>query len=93
MRDKNTDREFIGSITSTAATNTAARRAAKKAGLPISKFRERRNVNQLGGYQLTDSRNIVVNEANFELTAAVVIAFCEQHMEEASHLVPRLGER
>jgi hypothetical protein len=63
------------------ATDSKARKAAKKAGLLVSKSRRQRHVNQRGGYQLTDFRNIVVEGANFELTAAAVIDYCKRYDE------------
>jgi hypothetical protein len=68
-------------------TDSKARKAAKKAGLRITKSREKRHINQRGEYQLTDSRNIVVNGAKFELTAAAAIDYCKRYVEQASHFM------
>lgn len=62
------------------ADDSAARRAAKRAGLRAKRSRWRRfSFDNFGGYQLVDTwNNFVVAGARFDMTAEEVIAFCEQ---------------
>jgi hypothetical protein len=71
---------FCASVASgNRATDSRARRAAKSAGLRITKSRKQRNVDQLGGYQLKTKRGKVINGSRFDLTAAAVITYSKQH--------------
>ena len=59
-------------------SDSAARRAVKRAGLQGRKTRWRINtVDNRGGFQILDPmRNLIMAGAKFDLTADDVIAFC-----------------
>ncbi len=46
-------------------TDSKVRRAAKSVGLRAHKARGQEHLNNLGGYQLVDDRNVVVGGSNF----------------------------
>jgi hypothetical protein len=66
-------------LTCRRGTDSTARKAAKKAGLLITKHRVPRYCNHRDGYQLLDDRCNVVAGVNYELSADEALKFCEQY--------------
>ena len=62
------------------------RRAARKAGLRICKARVGQHLNNLGGYQLLDDRNIVFAGVNFTLTPKMVMEICGKESRKVEHM-------
>ena len=69
------------------ASDSVARKAAKKAELRLKKARGYPHFNNLGGYQIIDARNIVVAGRDFDLSTYDVVEYCESrikiHSDEA----------
>jgi hypothetical protein len=63
-------------------TDAQARGWAHKADYCCFKARGKQHTNNRGGYQLVDAFNNVVAGVNFELSAAEVVEFCRQQMDE-----------
>ena len=61
------------------ASESAARRAARRAGYVATKSRWRKHsIDNHGGFMVLDDRNIAVAGTRYDLTAAEVIEFCNQ---------------
>ena len=59
------------------ASDSQARRAAKRAGLAARKSRRHQSLDNFGGYMLVDpERNLVVAGSRFDLTAQEVVDCC-----------------
>ena len=59
------------------ASDSRARRAAKRVGLTARKSRRQQSLDNFGGYMLVDpERNFVVAGSSFELTAQEVVDCC-----------------
>ena len=60
------------------------RRAAKKAGLRVSKSMQQPHANNLGGFQILDSNGVVAG-FDFDLNVKDVVEFCEKYEEKQSN--------